>query len=239
MWLFLVRHGSPDYDKDCLTEEGKKQAAALAKRFARKGLDKIYASTMGRATETAKYTSDKLGLPIEGLDFAREDVTGREFYCGKNQEGKRCWCFWDKSILAQFKSEEVKKLGDKWYDSALFEDKMFKSGTLRVQKAVTEFMAELGYRRNEKNGFYKAEKHVYDRVALFAHGGFSMIFISCLLNMPYPEFCLRFQHVEVSTVTSFWLDDSGEDIVPIMYQYGNDSHLYKEDLLEGLEFITF
>ena len=238
MWLFFVRHGHPDYANDCLTEYGRKQAIALAERFAIKGLDKIYASTMGRATETAEYTAKKTGLKVEGADFAREDRVGQEF-AGKTESGEWTWCFWDKKIVAQFKSEEVKKLGEKWYDSPLFADTQFKSGTLRVQKATAEFMEKLGYKRNEKMGYYKAEKHVYDRVALFAHGGFSMIFTSCLLNIPYPEFCTRFQHIGTSTVTSFWLDDDGDDIMPVMYQYGNDSHLYREDLLDGFDLRTF
>ena len=238
MWLFFVRHGQPDYANDCLTEEGRKQAQSLAERFSLLGLDKIYASTMGRATETANFTAKKLGLKVEGVDFAREDLAGQEFV-GKTESGEWTWCFWDKKIAAQFKSEEVKKLGDKWYDSPLFADTKFKSGTLRVQKAVTEFMEGLGYKRNEKTGYYKAEKHVYDRVALFAHGGFSMIFTSCFLNIPYPEFCTRFQHIGASAVTSFRIDDEGCDIVPVMYQYGNDSHLYKENLLDGCDLRTF
>ena len=238
MWLFFVRHGSPDYANDCLTEKGRKQAQALAERFALLGLDKIYASTMGRAMETAEYTAKKLGLKVEGLEFARESLAGEEF--GITQEdGSWGWCFWDKRTISAFKSEEIKKLGDKWYDSPLFADTKFKSGTLRVEKAVAEFMKGLGYKRNEKTGYYKAEKHVYDRVALFAHGGFSMIFTSCILNIPYPEFCTRFQHIGTSAVTVLRIDDSGDEIVPVIYQYGNDSHLYKENLLDGFDLRPF
>ena len=233
-----MRHGHPDYANDCLTEDGRKQARALAERFAILGLDKIYSSTMGRAKETANYTAEKLGLKVEGLDFAREDYAGEEFGTTR-EDGAWGWCFWDKKTLSAFKSEEVKKLGEKWYDSPLFKDTKFKSGTLRVKKAAAEFMETLGYKRNEKTGYYKAEKHVCDRVALFAHGGFSMIFTSCLLNIPYPVFCTRFQHIGVSAVTSFRIDDSGDDILPVMFQYGNDSHLYKENLFDRFDMRTF
>ena len=234
MFLFFVRHGYPDYANDCLTEYGKKQAKALAERFSLLGLDKIYASTMGRATETATFTANRLGLSVEGVDFAREDVAVSEFAIPM-ENGKRQWCFRLKKFLNEFNSAEVKKLGDEWYDSPLFADTKFKSGTLRVKKAVTEFMANLGYRYDEQTGAYTAVKHVYDRVALFAHEGFGMIFTSCLLNIPYPEFCLRFQPISTSTVTSFLIDDEGENLFPKMCQYSNDSHLYKENLLDGVD----
>ena len=193
---------------------------------------------MGRATETANYTAEKLGLSVTGVDFAREDRAWEEF--GVTQEdGSWGWCFWNKKILSEFKSEEVKKLGEKWYDSPFFKNTMFKNGTVRVRKGVTEFMKELGYERNEKTGYYKAEKHLYDRVALFAHGGFSMIFTSCLTNIPYPEFCTRFHYIGVSAVTSFYIDDEGDEIVPQIYQYGNDAHIYKENLFNEFDCRTF
>ena len=212
MWLFFVRHGYPDYQKDCLTEYGKKQALALAERFSLLGLNKIYASTLGRATETAEITAKRLNLTVEGVDFAREDLAGEEF--GVMRDGKWTWCFWDEKTLKDFNSEEVKKLGDKWYDSPLFANTKYKSGTLRVKKAVIEFMENLGYRFDEKTGAYNAVKHVYDRVALFAHGGFSMIFTSCLLNIPYPLFCTRFQTLGTSAVNVFHIDDTGEGLFP-------------------------
>lgn len=238
MWLFFVRHGMPDYAKDCLTEYGKKQAVAIAERFAIFGLDKIYASTLGRATETAQITAKRLNLDVEGVDFAREDLAWDEFSLIM-EDGNLGWCFWDKKTLKEFNSKEVKKLGDKWYDSPLFADTKYKSGTLRVKKAVVEFMENLGYRFDEKTGAYNAVKHVHDRVALFAHGGFSMIFTSCLLNIPYPLFCTRFQHIGTSAATAFHIEDEGEGLLPRILQYGNDSHLYKENLLDGFDMRTF
>lgn len=130
-------------------------------------------------------------------------------------------------------------LGEKWYDNRFFEGTNYKNGITRVRKATIEFMKKLGYSFNEETGFYKADKHVYNRVALFAHGGFSMAFISCLLNIPYPEFCIRFQLIGTSAVTVFRIEDKGENIIPQIYQYGNDSHLYKENLLEHFDIRTF
>lgn len=237
MYLFFVRHGAPDYENDCLTEEGKKQAKALADRFALLGLDKIYSSSMGRAVETAAYTADKLNLGVEKCDFAREDLAGAEFGIVRN--GSWNWCFWDKETVTLFKSAEIKALGDHWYDSPRFSGTNYKSGITRIKKSTVEFMKGLGYSYNKDTGYYSAEKRIYDRVAIFAHGGFSMAFISCLLNIPYPEFCIRFEHIGASAVIVFKVEDEGKEIIPKIYQYGNDSHIYKENLLENFDIRTF
>ena len=41
MLLYIIRHGDPCYNPDSLTEKGKRQAEALARRLAVNGLDKI------------------------------------------------------------------------------------------------------------------------------------------------------------------------------------------------------
>ena len=238
MWLFYVRHGDPDYANDCLTENGRRQAAALAERFSELGLDKIYSSTMGRAKETAGFTAEKLNLDVEGLDFAREDLAGRDFGI-VTAGGKKTWCFWEEKTVEVFKSAEVKKLGEKWYDHPFFDGTTYKDGILRVKKGTVDFMQKLGYSYNEQTGYYSAEKHVYDRVALFAHGGFSMSFISCILNIPFPEFCIRFQHIGASAVTVFKIDDNGKEIMPQIYQYGNDGHVYKNGLIKEFDIRPF
>ena len=41
MLLYIVRHGDPDYEKDCLTERGKLQAEAVGKRIFDSGINQI------------------------------------------------------------------------------------------------------------------------------------------------------------------------------------------------------
>lgn len=74
--LILVRHGESvanvhpvvaGMQGDAgLTERGRRQAAALAERLAADDFtaDVLYASTLPRAQQTARYLSDALGLPI-------------------------------------------------------------------------------------------------------------------------------------------------------------------------------
>ena len=55
MRIIFVRHGHPDYDKDCLTELGHKQAIAAAQRLKNEKIDRVFSSSCGRAAETAEH----------------------------------------------------------------------------------------------------------------------------------------------------------------------------------------
>ena len=73
MRIVFVRHGEPNYELDCLTPLGRKQAKAAAERLREEGIEEIYSSPFGRAKETAQAASDALGIrPIRVLDFMHE-----------------------------------------------------------------------------------------------------------------------------------------------------------------------
>ena len=42
MLLYIIRHGDPNYEKDCLTERGKLQAEAVGKRMFNAKIDRIF-----------------------------------------------------------------------------------------------------------------------------------------------------------------------------------------------------
>ena len=62
MFLYIIRHGEPDYETDTLTERGILQAEAVGKRLAAVGIDEVYSSPLGRAKETAAPLCKQLGL---------------------------------------------------------------------------------------------------------------------------------------------------------------------------------
>ena len=76
MRIIFVRHGEPDYARDCLTDTGRRQAEAAARRLAGEGISEIYTSPCGRASETASFTAARLGLPVTTLEFMREITWG-------------------------------------------------------------------------------------------------------------------------------------------------------------------
>ena len=60
MRIIIVRHGEPNYEKDCLTPLGIRQAKAAAVRLKGEGIEEIFSSPMGRARQTAQETADLL-----------------------------------------------------------------------------------------------------------------------------------------------------------------------------------
>ena len=67
------------------------------------------------------------------------------------------------------------------------------------------------------------------RIALFAHQGFGMAFLSVLMNIPYPQFCIHFDisHSDFSVIEFAKTDDL---VIPQMLTMSNDSHLYRDGL---------
>ena len=56
-----------------------------------------------------------------------------------------------------------------------------------------EAAEKLGYEHIRFTGKYKVTKQNDKRIALFAHQGFGLAFLSCLLDIPYPMFCTHFE----------------------------------------------
>ena len=84
--LFLIRHGR-QCSKLCnvdvnLDETGRRQAELLAKRLSGYGIEKLYASDLKRAVETAEIVGKTLGMTPEFFKEFREidfgDMTGKE-----------------------------------------------------------------------------------------------------------------------------------------------------------------
>lgn len=231
MFFFLIRHGDPIYRPDSLTELGHKQAAALAKRFAKYGLDAIYASTSVRAQMTAQPTAEALGLPVNLCPWAHEDLVYKEMGV-IDFEGKRRWAFGQQYIKEQFNRPDVLALGEKWYTHPLFADTLFAQGEIRMDGEVDAFFLSLGLRHDRENNCFEKVGDTKEKVALFAHQGFGLSFLSSVLGIPYPLVATH-MNLSHSSVTVIHFDESQPKIFARMLQMANDSHLYREDLLTG------
>ena len=228
MYLYYIRHGDPIYDPDSLTELGHEQAKALSKRFALLGLDEIYCSTSMRAQMTAQPTCDILGKEKVLLDWANECYAWEDTFA-VDENGNACWAFANDGWRKKLNSKEVLDLGFNWHTHPFFKDTPLKGGTKRVDKCLDDFMLKLGFVHNRENSTYKSIKPTHERVALFAHEGFGKLFLSCLLDIPYPLFSTRFE-LGHSSVTVIYFESSGKEIYPRVLQWSNDSHLYKEGI---------
>lgn len=221
MLFFYVRHGQPIYDPDSLTQLGHRQAEALAKRMKESKPDKIFASSSTRAIMTAEPTAEVLAKDIEILDWCNEAHAWEELTV-EYAENKKTWAFYHKETRELFLTPEVRKLGMEWYTYPGLEK--YEKGIKRIQEETDKFLLELGYRHDHERNGYVPVRPNDDRIALFAHQGFGLAFLSCLLDIPYTQLSTHFDigHSGM-TVIEFGKEDL---VVPKVLQWSNDSHIF-------------
>lgn len=233
MLLFYVRHGDPIYNPDSLTPLGHEQAKAVAKRFLICGLDEIYASSSMRARQTAQPTCDLLKKEMRLCPWAEEGRAWANFTVPL-ANGSRTWAFSDAKTVQKFNSAEVRALGAKWYTHPDFQDTNFEKGVREIDGEVDNFLLHLGFRHDRENGCYQVVRQNTQRVALFAHQGMGMAFLSSLLDIPYPQFSTHFD-IGHTGMTVIHFNERAEIVVPKVLQLANDAHLYREGLLTGYQ----
>lgn len=227
MLFFYLRHGDPIYSPDSLTELGKKQAEALAKRLALYGIDQIFASTSNRAIMTAQPTCDLLKKEMTLLDFCNEGHAWEELTVP--HETWRSWLFHDPQMLRLFTEEPALQFSHRWYDHEALKQYGYQKGIERIYNGADELFASLGYEHERYTGRYRVTRSNGDRVALFAHQGFGIAFLSCLLDIPYPQFCIHFDICHTGMTVIEFKETDGYAI-PKVLTLSSDSHLYREGL---------
>lgn len=228
MIFYFIRHGDPVYSPNSLTELGKRQAEAAAKRLAQHGIDEIYASTSNRALQTALPLSELVKKPIIQLDWCNEDYAWEEFTL-TDENGNRNWLFSDKKTRTFLHSREITEMGFHWSDHQFFHEKV-KEGIFRIDRETDRFLEQLGYLHDRENARYNIIKQNNKRIALFAHQGFSMAFLSSVLDIPYPVFASSFDITHTGISVIYFPDSIDGVTTPTMLEHSNDSHLYKEGL---------
>jgi probable phosphoglycerate mutase len=224
MFLYIIRHGEPDYATDSLTENGRKQADALAERLCIRGFDEIYSSPLGRAVQTAQPTCEKLGITYKIEEWMSEDSAWNNFSaaCGN---GTRDWAFGCQNT----------KLIDGGYDSENWhENPVFSScnsaldGYRRIAGCSDEFLTRLGYEREGK--IYKAVSPSEKRIAAFCHHGLGTAWLSHLLSIPPNIFWSSFNIAHSSvTILEFSNNPDGKT-APQCICLSDISHIYKAKL---------
>ena len=228
MLLFFIRHGDPCYDPDSLTPLGHRQAEAIGRRLARYGVDKIYASPMVRAMQTAKPCAEMLSKEINVLDFASEQHAWDELTL-INEAGRRTWACSHAPTVEKFMDPEVRALGMRWYDHPMFAENTYKQGMERIAREADAWLKGFGYERTEREGVYNAVAPNDQRIALFAHAGFGTAFMSHLLGIGYPQYSQTFD-MSHSSLTLVEFKNKEGLVIPNVVTSSNDGHLYHDDL---------
>ena len=228
MLFFFVRHGDPCYDPDSLTPLGLRQAEAIGRGLARYGVDRIFASPMKRAMQTAQPCAELLGREIALLDFASEVHAWDELTL-KHADGSRTWANLHPPTVQLFASDEVRTLGMRWYEHPAFAATTYKAGMERIARESDAFFASLGYEHTKTPGVDRAARENDERVALFAHAGFGGAFLSHVLGIPYPQYGQTFDLCH-SSLTVIEFRERHGICVPRVVTLSNDAHLYHENL---------
>ena len=96
MKLYIIRHAEPDYEHHTITERGKKEAAALGKRYNASDFDEIYCSPLERAQMTCKAVTKGKGK-VHTVEWLRE--LNHYHAVLKNGKKQTCWDFKPEYIL--------------------------------------------------------------------------------------------------------------------------------------------
>ena len=233
MLLFYVRHGDPIYTPDSLTPLGERQAEAVGKLLRSLRIEEVYASTSERAKLTAKPFCEIAKKEMTLLDFANELYAWRELTCVSEAIGCQTWLFSAPEMKELFHTPEIIALGQKWYEHPVFKTEKFKDkdygvGIARIQAGTDELLESLGYKR-VSDGKYEVVSHSDKRVAFFAHQGFGLAFLSCVVGIPYPMFSSHFD-ICTTGVTVIEFNDDGGYSYPRILTLSSAAHLYKEGL---------
>ena len=220
MRIVVVRHGEPNYERDCLTPLGRKQAKAAAERLREEGIEEIYSSPFGRAKETAQAASDALGIrPIKVLDFMHElywgSVDGTPTFANGHP--------WDIADALARQGWDLTRTD--WPEHPYFSNNQVTASAAYVARETDAWLETLGYVR--EGAYYRCAREDDEQhtVALFCHGGSSAAALAHIFNLPFPYMCgtlhLPFTSLSIVRFTSV----PGDKTLPVMELIGDGRHI--------------
>jgi broad specificity phosphatase PhoE len=175
--IVLLRHGEPDWTPGGgrsvldarLTERGRLQAEAAARRLVAEGVDAIYASPLRRAQETAEPLAKASGIPAVTMDGLAEIGIALE---GLSQP----------EVDTYFRQASRRPLGEHWGGWPGGES--FREFHARVTGTFAEVLARHGVRRESEDEFtvwtLPPQRH---RIVIVAHGGTNAVALTHLLDV--------------------------------------------------------
>ena len=181
MRIYFVRHGHPDYTKDCLTELGHLQAEAAAQRLKDIRFDRICSSTRNRAYETALHIAKPHGLEVTQWDFMREIGWGSIDEEPIFEKGHP-W-----HTACDMVSRGLNIHSPTWAQEEPFCHNKVVGYVEAVQQNLDEWLAGFGYIR--EGLYYRVQNGSDETIAMVSHAGSSSAALARLFNMQFPAMC--------------------------------------------------
>ena len=217
MRIIFVRHGEPDYARDCLTDEGRLQAAAAAERLAEEGIAEIYASPCGRASETAAYTAARLGLPVTTLDFMREiSWGGVGIPCNGHP-----WTLGDRMLEEGFDFQTRD-----WRQHPFFDGNTATEYCGEIAARFDGFLGARGYRHEGRR--FLCAGGTEETLALFSHGGSGACALAHLLNLPFPYVASVMPYDFTSIIILNFPVNEGAYVFPRIELFNDCAHIRRD-----------
>lgn len=235
MRILLVRHGDPDYDTDSLTEQGVREAKALAAcadTLLRP--DACYVSPLGRARQTASYTLEALGMKAETKEWLQEfparvrtEEDPEEFraayHVKTGPDGSPLpRIVWD-LYPAYYASHPELADRSAWRESAIARHSDITECYDRVTAGLDELLAEHGYVREGDR--YRTASPNRERIVMFCHFGVTCVMLSHLMNVS-PFVLLQSTCILPTGVTEIATEERQQGIVSLRtLRIGDLTHL--------------
>ena len=214
MKILFVRHGHPNYEKDCLTDLGHRHAAAAAVRLREENIAEIFSSTCGRALETAQHTADDLGLKVHPFDFMREinwdSADGQPLRFDGHP-----WDTADRMVV-----DNLPLLDPDWANKEPFHRNTVVQSVKKVGDGIDRWLEGLGYRREGQ--YYRVTDNTEKTVAVFCHGGASCAMLSRMFNLPFP-FAIAVLGLDYTGITAVSLAGDPGDLATPKFICVNDA----------------
>ena len=219
MKLLVIRHGTPNYEKDCLTDRGRQEAELLAERLLKEDIAAVYTSPMGRARETAGAYTRRSGHEAVVCNWLHEfDVSINDLSTGKPRQVVT----WDMPPEVWTKSELLyDRLGYGKAPEAFGTDMFPRAEAVRV--GLDELLARHGLIR--EGGAFRKEGNTDVTLALFCHFGAGCVVIAQLLGLS-PMLTLQGFSADPTAIATLCTDDRFDRIVNFrLHGYGDTYHL--------------
>lgn len=221
MRIVFVRHGEPDYKRDCLTEAGVMQAEQAAVRLTEEGIEEIWSSPLGRAMETAEAFSAVAGMPVRTLDFMREVSWGSIDDKPVFADGHP----WD--IADEIARQGIDLNRQDWRELPYFRTNRVVESVDMIEEKTDEWLKDFGYVREGSYYRHIREEESHRTIALFCHGGSSCAAMGHILNLSFPYMCALF-HMEFTGITILRFDRrAGIGTLPCLELANDGRHIQK------------
>ena len=224
MKIYIIRHAEPDYEHHTITERGKKEAAALGKRYNASDFDAIYCSPLERAQATCRAVVKDEFKRVHVVDWLRE--LNHFHAILKGGEKQVCWDFKPKYI-----QKHPSLLQPNFLESMEVRDGVFEKHLFELWDNFDKLLAENGYVRD--GYFYRVKKRNRKKIVLFCHFGVMSALVSHMMNIPFTN-AAQFMICPPSGVTVFISEERDKGIAQFrMSRYGDTTHLGKEGIIRS------